>query len=175
MRDKFCIHKSNELPRALCFVLLAVYDMFQSSPRNILWRGFWLWQTYFSDHTGQYFHERKIKLETKCYREKLKHQRLDNTVSNVCLGIPWNGRRSWGRSHYTENVKSCMELRPPLFPSSVFLGSNGFNSHWILYLSKLRLQNQLYYPNADVSSSPGRLHSVSNLIFLSWKYWPVVH
>ena len=24
MRDKFCIHKSNELPRALCFVLLAV-------------------------------------------------------------------------------------------------------------------------------------------------------
>ena len=37
MRDKFCIHKSNELPRALCFVLLAVYDMPQSSPRNIIY------------------------------------------------------------------------------------------------------------------------------------------
>ena len=53
--------------------------------------------------------------------------------NNVCPGIP---------CRYTENVMSSMELRPSLFPSSVCLGSNGFDSHIILYLSKLRLQTQ---------------------------------
>ena len=42
-----------------------------------------------------------------------------------------------GSSRYTENVMSNMELRPPLFPSSVCMGSNGYDNHFIPLKTKI--------------------------------------
>ena len=99
---------------------------------------------YFGDHSSQYFHGSKSKLlETKCCGRN-SNIRVWGIHS---IYMSWNKLKRQPflgvRSNYTENVKSRMELRPPLFLSSVCLGSNGLDSHWIVYLSKLRLQNHL--------------------------------
>ena len=96
------------------------------------------------DNTGQYFHESKNKLETKCY------------------GRNWNIRIwviYWFHMHaleYTETaavpvvispyrkLKVKHSITPTAFRRFFLFGLKRTQCHWIWYLSKLRLQNQLY-------------------------------
>ena len=118
--------------------MFCVYDMPYSLARNILWHGLWTWQTIWWPCWSVFSREQE-QGRNQPLREKLKHWGLSNIFqNNICPEIPWNSRRSWGRPCYIENVMSNMELRPPLFPFSVCLGSNGDDSHWTLYLSRLK-------------------------------------
>ena len=119
----------------ICFVLLLCITCHNPHPKYIVTQFLAMTNDFGGDHTGQYFHESKSMLKTKLYGAG----NWNNIFQMHVLEYPEMAAAPGGRSQYTENVRSSMELRSPLFPHSVCLGSNGFDSRWIWYLLKLRL------------------------------------
>ena len=111
-------------------------------PRNILWHGLWPWQMIWWP-CWLALSRKQQQVRHQMLREKLKHQGW--VIYFKC--ILWNTltRQSFlGSFPIYRKRKDKYGMTPIAVPSSVCLGSNGFDSHWIWYLSKLRLQNQLY-------------------------------